>query len=166
VVVGPGRGDDEAVPEPVTVWMVELGRGNPGERKGMLFLDPEAVRFEDDRSGATTRVELATIRRARRNRGSPILLIDHAADGGGTRRLAFYFSQPPPLTPPEPGVAPPPGMGLSSRPVGAFGAMRRTSKRRHMRSNIGYLTTSNAGKREVIEGWVAEIREGIAGTGS
>jgi hypothetical protein len=140
--------------------MVELGRGDPGERKGTLFLDADAVRFEDDRSGAITRVELATIRRAKRNRGSPILLIDHA-DVGGTRKLAFYFSQPPPLAPPEPGAAPPPGMGLSSRPVGAFGAMRRTSKRRHMRSNIGYLTTSNAGKREVIEGWVAEIRAGI-----
>jgi hypothetical protein len=55
-------------------------------------------------------------------------------------------------------------MGLSSRPVGAFGAMRRTSKRRHMRSNIGYLTTSNAGKREMIETWVSEIREGLAGS--
>jgi hypothetical protein len=143
--------------------MVELGRGAPGERKGMLFLDADAVRFEDDRSGAVTRLELATIRRARRNRGSPILLIDQASDGG-TRKLAFYFSQPPPLTPPEPGSAPPPGMGLSSRPVGAFGAMRRTSKRRHMRSNIGYLTTSNAGKREMIETWVSEIREGLAGS--
>ncbi len=149
------------VPVPTTVWMVELGRGNPGERKGMLFLDADAVRFEDDRSGVVTRVELTTIRRARRNRGSPILLIDQAADGG-TRKLAFYFSQPPPLTPPEPGSAPPPGMGLSSRPVGAFGAMRRTSKRRHMRSNIGYLTTSNAGKRNEIEGWVSEIRSGLA----
>jgi hypothetical protein len=142
--------------------MVELGRGAPVERKGTLFLDVDAVRFEDDRSGAVTRVGFASIRRARRNRGSPILLIDHA-DDGGTRKLAFYFSQPPPLTPPEPGVAPPPGMGLSSRPVGAFGALRRTSKRRHMRSNIGYLTTSNAAKRELIEGWLAEIREGIAG---
>jgi len=151
-----------AVPPPTTVWMVELGRGNPGERKGTLFLDPDAVRFEDDGSGATTRVELATILRARRNRGSPILLIDHT-DGGATRKLAFYFSQPPPLAPPEPGAAPPPGMGLSSRPVGAFGAMRRTSKRRHMRSNIGYLTASNTGKREIIERWVAEIREAIAG---
>jgi hypothetical protein len=153
------------VPAPTTVWMVELGRGNPAERKGMLFLDADAVRFEDDRSGAVTRVGLATIRRAKRNRGSPILLIDHAGDGT-IHHLAFYFSQPPPLAPPEPGTAPPPGMGLSSRPVGAFGAMRRTSKRRHMRSNIGYLTTSNAGKREVIEGWVAEIREAIARTGS
>jgi hypothetical protein len=144
------------------VWMVELERGNPGERKGMLFLEDDAVRFEDERSGVVTRVALTTIRRARRNRGSPILLIDHDHDGA-TRKLAFYFSQPPPLAPPEPGAAPPPGMGLSSRPVGAFGAMRRTSKRRHMRSNIGYLTTSNATKREVIEGWVAEIREGIAG---
>jgi hypothetical protein len=162
VVGQAGAGDDGCVPAPTTVWMVELERGNPSERKGTLFLDRDAVRFEDDRSGAVTRVALATIRRARRNRGSPILLIDQT-DDAGTRKLAFYFSQPPPLTPPEPGTAPPPGMGLSSRPVGAFGAMRRTSKRRHMRSNIGYLTTSNASKRELIEGWVAEIREAMAG---
>jgi hypothetical protein len=150
------------VPAPTTVWLVELGRGRPDERKGTLFLDAGALRFEDDRSGTVMRVELSAIRRARRNRGSPILLVDHRADDG-TRHLAFYFSQPPPLTPPEPGSAPPPGMGLSSRPVGAFGAMRRTSKRRHMRSNIGYLTTSNATKREEIEGWVEEIRAGIDG---
>jgi hypothetical protein len=148
------------MPAPTTVWMVELGRGSAAEAKGTLFLDLDAVRFEDERTGTVIRVAFSSIRRARRNRGSPILLIDAHGDGD-SRKLAFYFSQPPPLAPPEPGAATPPGMGLSARPGGAFGAIRRTSKRRHMRTNIGYLTTSNTGKKELIERWLAGIREGI-----
>jgi hypothetical protein len=41
--------------------------------------------------------------------------------------------------------------------MGAFGAMRRSSKRRHMRTNLGYLTTANAGYKQVIQGWVEEL---------
>ena len=71
--------------------------------------------------------------------------------------MAFYFSQPPPLRPPEPGTTSLPGSGLTQRPAGPFGAFRRTSKRRHLRSNVGYLTTVNADHKATIQTWVAEI---------
>ena len=76
---------------------------------------------------------------------------------GDVRRVAFYFSQPPPLRPPEPGSMSLPESGLGGRPAGPFGAFRRTSKRRHMRTNLGYLTTANAGHKAVIQAWVDEI---------
>src|SRR5581483_5465554 len=36
----------DAVPDAVTVWAVELGRGTMRERKGTLSLGPEALAFE------------------------------------------------------------------------------------------------------------------------
>jgi hypothetical protein len=143
------------MPEPVTVWMVELGVG-AAEVRGSLSLEDDGVVFTRDGSGARSRFAFEDVRGAKRVRGSPILLLAHRGDEGA-RKIAFYFSQPPPLEPPEPGAPPPPGMGLTSRPSGAFGAVRRTSKRRHMRSNMGYLTSSNAGKKGLIESWAAEI---------
>ena len=92
----------------------------------------------------------------KRVKGSPILMIAHTADGD-LRRVAFYFSQPPPLRPPEPGSTALPETGLGGRPMGAFGAFRPTSKRRHMRTNLGYLTTTNASHKQAIQEWVAEI---------
>ena len=75
--------------------------------------------------------------------------------------MAFYFSQPPPLRPPEPGSTSLPGRGVEATPMGGFGAIRRSSKRRHMRTNLGYLTTANASYKHVIAEWVAEIGAGI-----
>ena len=92
----------------------------------------------------------------KRVKGSPILMIAHTADGA-SRRVAFYFSQPPPLRPPEPGSTALPESDLGGRPMGAFGAFRRTSKRRHMRTNLAYLTTANASYKQVIQEWVVEI---------
>jgi hypothetical protein len=147
--------------DPETVWMVELGRGDPTDVRGELSLEPEALVFTESGGGPSFRAELGGIRSARRVRGSPILMVvDETASG--TRRTAFYFAQPPPLTPPEPGAEPLPRSGLSARPTGGFGAMRRTSKRRHMRTNIGYLTASSSGKKTLIKRWVAELRAAIA----
>jgi hypothetical protein len=149
------------VPEPETVWMVELGRGEPTEVKGELALEHDALVFtESGTGGASFKAELTRIRSARRVRGSPILMVVDES-GAGVRRTAFYFAQPPPLTPPEPGTEPLPGAGLNARPTAGFGAMRRTSKRRHMRTNIGYLAASSSGKKPVIKRWVAELRAAI-----
>jgi hypothetical protein len=46
---------------------------------------------------------------------------------------------------------------MGQRPAGAFGAFRRSSKRRHMRTNLGYLTTANSNYRATIKQWVEEI---------
>ena len=145
------------MPEDATVWMVRLDRGQVRDDiEGTLVLGDDAVVFTDSRSSAQTRLPLAEMRRPKRVRGSPILMLVHQTETG-IRRTAFYFSQPPPLSPPEPGTTSLPGAGLNSRPAGPFGAFRRTTKRRHMRTNIGYLTTMNANHKPVIDAWVAEI---------
>jgi hypothetical protein len=143
--------------EPATVWMVRLIPGQvEDDVRGTLVLDPEAIVFTEAHSGIEHRIPIEAVRQPRRVRGSPILMIAHSA-GGELRRVAFYFSQPPPLRPPEPGATSLPEAGLGGRPMGAFGAFRRTSKRRHMRTNLGYLTTANAGYKQAIKDWVVEI---------
>ncbi|MGZ5213039.1 MAG: hypothetical protein ACXWEG_01580 [Actinomycetota bacterium] len=143
--------------EATTVWMVRLDRGQvQDDVRGTLVLDPEAVVFTEARSGIEHRIPIRAMRQPKRVKGSPILMIAHTADGE-LRRVAFYFSQPPPLQPPEPGSTTLPEGDLGVRPMGAFGAFRRTSKRRHMRTNLGYLTTANAGYKQVIQEWVVQI---------
>ena len=145
------------MPDDVTVWMVRLDRGQAGtELQGTLMLGDEAVVFTDSRSSAQTRFPISGLRKPKRVRGSPILMLVDQTDSG-PRRTAFYFSQPPPLRGPEPGTTSLPSSGLNSRPMGPLGALRRTSKRRHMRANIGYLTTMNASLKTVVDAWVAEI---------
>lgn len=143
--------------EEVTVWMVRLDRGQAGaDIQGTLVLGDDAVVFTDSHSSTQTRFPLAELRKPKRVRGSPILMLIDQTEAG-IRRTAFYFSQPPPLRPPEPGTTSLPGAGFNSRPMGPFGAFRRTSKRRHMRTNIGYLTTMNTNHKPVIDAWVAQI---------
>jgi hypothetical protein len=145
------------MPGDVTVWMVHLDRGQAGDNiKGTLMLADDAVVFTDPLSSDQTRFPLARLRKPKRVRGSPVLMLVDRTEAG-LRRTAFYFSQPPPLRPPEPGATSLSGAGLSARPMGPFGAMRRSSKRRHMRTNIGYLTTMNANHKPAIDVWVAEI---------
>lgn len=145
------------MPEDVKVWMVRLDRGQAdADIQGTLVMRDDAVVFTDSRSSAQTRFPLVGLRKPKRVRGSPILILVDRSETV-TRRTAFYFSQPPPLRPPEPGTTSLPGAGLNSRPMGPLGAMRRSSKRRHMRTNIGYLTTMNANHKTVIDAWVAEI---------
>jgi hypothetical protein len=147
------------MPEPTTVWMVLLRRGDLGERKGTLRLDEDAVVFEDATVQHERRIGYAQVRRARRVRGSPILIVAHDDDGDAVE-TAFYFTQPPPLRPPAPGEAPSPAaITRGGRALGPFSAMRRTSRRRHMRENVRYLTTQSGSKKPQIEAWVNEIVE-------
>jgi hypothetical protein len=146
-------GDDGAVVEPVTVWRVQLRRGDVGDHEGTLRLDADALVFEDRASQRETRVKFAEIRSARRVRASPILIVAHD-DGGEAAETAFYFSQPPPLDLPAPGST---GASTTGRPLGPFAAMRRTSRRRHQRENVKYLTTNAGGFKATIQAWVDEI---------
>lgn len=143
------------------MWMVRLVPGQAEDDvRGTLVLDPDAVVFTEAHSGIEHRIPIRTVQQPKRVKGSPILMIAHSADGG-LRRVAFYFSQPPPLRPAEPGSTSLPEAGLGGRPMGAFGAFRRTSKRRHMRTNLGYLTTANASFKQEIQEWVEEIASRI-----
>lgn len=139
--------------EPVTVWRVQLHRDDISDREGTLSLDGDALVFDDRATGDTTRMALAGIRSARRVRGSPVLIVSH--DEGGTRaETAFYFTQPPPLEPPPPGSS---GTTSTGRPLGPFAAMRRTSRRRHQRENVKYLTTKAGGTKATIQAWADEL---------
>lgn len=147
-------GEDVPVPLPTTVWMVHLSRGAVNDVRGELSLEDDAVVFTDSRTGTALRIPFGDLGRARRVRGSPVLMVTGRRDGQEIR-IAFYFTQPPPLTSPEAESLP--SAGLQARPMGAFGAFRRTSKRRQMRTNISYLANASTNRRAQIEEWAAEI---------
>src|SRR4029453_278977 len=69
-----------AMPEAVTVWMVELSPGLAGqERRGILSLQPDVIAFVPSDGSEDVRIPLAQVRKARRLRRSK---------GAGARRLA------------------------------------------------------------------------------
>ncbi len=140
--------------EPVTVWRVHLRRGDVRDREGTLRLDDDALVFEDRETAGETRLEISAIRSAKRVKASPILLVAHD-DGGDRIETAFYFSQPPPLE-----TSTGPVGGSSARPaLGPLAAMQRSSKRRHQRENVRYLTARGGNAKQAIQEWVEEIGE-------
>jgi hypothetical protein len=141
------------VVEPVTVWRVQLRRGDVDDREGTLRLEDDALVFEDRASASEIMVPLADIHSARRVKGSPILIVAYD-DAGERAETAYYFSQPPPLEAPPPGSL---GTSSTGRPLGPFAAMRRTSKRRHQRENVKYLATKAGGLKPTIQAWADEI---------
>jgi hypothetical protein len=154
VVAAACAGDDVPVVEPVTVWRVQLRRGDLGEREGTLRLEADGLVFEDRATSHQTRVAFGEIRAARRVRASPVLIVTEQLDGEQRADIAYYFSQPPPLDMPAPGSS---GTTAAGRPLGPFAALRRTSKRRHQRENVKYLTTKAGGLKPVIQAWADEI---------
>jgi hypothetical protein len=135
------------MPASITVWIVPLGRGAPMEGvKGSLTIVEDELRFTPaDDPPAVRRWALAEVTRARRVRGSPVLLVESA---GGTKRVAFYFVQPPPLEVPEP-----------TRPaITPFG---RPSKRRVRRRNATYLGMANRDLRELLREWERRVRAAV-----
>jgi hypothetical protein len=153
VVATACAGDDVAVVEPVTVWRVHLRRGELGEREGTLRLESDGLVFEERATSQQTKVGFADIHGARRVKASPVLIVTEHRDGQRAD-IAYYFSQPPPLDMPAPGSS---GTSAAGRPLGPFAAMRRTSKRRHQRENVKYLTTKAGGLKPVIQAWADEI---------
>ena len=153
MVASPSAGDDGAVVDPATVWRVELRRGDVRDREGVLRLESDALVFEDRASAARHRMAFDHIRAARRVKASPILIVVHDEDGERAE-TAFYFSQPPPLEITDQRSAGTTSMG---RPLGPFAAVRRTSKRRHQRENVKYLSTKAAGLKPTIQSWADEI---------
>ena len=113
----------------MTVWAVELGKDvQPDEIRGTLELATQALLFTpSDDARTPLRFPLSEIRKVRRLRGSPVLMVERTSTSG-TRRTAFYFVQPPPLNA---------ILGTTvERPSGlsAF----RNPKRKARRDNVGY----------------------------
>jgi hypothetical protein len=152
-VVGGAARDDGSVIEPTEVWMVHLRTGaKPAEIRGTLTLSDGGLVFAERRTGADVVFAFDTIERAKRIRGSPVLLVDWLHEGE-KRRTAFYFSQPPPLAP-----AP----GSSSLDVrGPLGPFARTTptKRQVARMNLGYLRSTSVSKKETVRDWVEAVNE-------
>jgi hypothetical protein len=159
VVEDPTADEDELVPESTIVWMVQLGTGiPPTEVRGRLALGETGLEFTAVPPGTDARIEYVEIRKAKRIRGSPVLLVDWKRDGA-RRRTAFYFSQPPPLepVPPSPTVVP-------RGPLGPF--TRATPSRRQVaRMNLGYLRSTSSANKELLRGWERAVRERTNGTG-
>jgi hypothetical protein len=142
------------VPEATTVWAVDLIREPKKDRQGTLSLQPGHLVFEPRAAGTgPLRIPLGSIKRVRRLRGSPVLLVVHDRNGS-TIDTAFYFVQPPPLEP---------VLGQGERPTPlSFG---RASRRRARRQNVGYLGFSNRSKREEIDDWVRAVAEAMREAG-
>lgn len=147
----PAGDEDWAMPEPVTVWAVETHLG-PEERKGTLSLELDVLLFSPASGGHEIRIALSEVEKARRLRGSPVLLIVHR-EGQQVRRTAFYFVQPPPLDAvlgrsPE----------LEARPT----LLPRSTRRRARKQNVGYLGLANREKKPVVREWESAVRDAAA----
>jgi hypothetical protein len=147
--------EDDTMPEAATVWMVELSPGVAArERRGTLSLQPDAIAFEPTDGSEAIRISLSQVQKARRLRGSPVLVVAHDAAGRAVR-TAFYFVQPPPLEDLR-------GEGPEQpAPLG----IRRSSKRRARRRNLDYLGTWNRQLKADIQEWERAIRRAVADRG-
>jgi hypothetical protein len=149
------------VVEPVNVWMVHLSLGKGTklpEVPGTLSLGEQGLEFIEKKTGADVRFDYASIRRAKRLRGSPVLLMDWRQDGE-PRKTAFYFSQPPPLEPVSRSAT-----SLPRGPLGPF-ARATPSKRQVTRMNLGYLRSTANATRKVVQAWAEAVSERVPRTG-
>jgi len=133
--------------------MVHLGPGpSPPEVRGTLTLGEVGLEFVERKTGADVRFDYTAIRRVKRIKGSPVLLMDWRRDDED-RKTAFYFSQPPPLEP----VA----RSATVDPRGPLGHLTRAtpSKRQVTRMNLGYLRSTAVANRKLVRAWVEAVSE-------
>ena len=134
--------------------MVHLGAGRkPLEIRGTLTLGESGLEFVEKKTGADIRFGYGSIRRAKRIRGSPVLIVDWQKDGED-RKTAFYFSQPPPLepVPRSPTIDPPRGL------LGPF-TRATPSKRQVARMNLGYLRSTSVASKGLLRAWADAVTE-------
>lgn len=141
------------VDDRVTVWAVDLGQDAlMQERRGTLSLNEAALCFEPaNEAQPETRITLEGIRKVRRLRGSPVLLVVSAGQDRD-RTTAFYFVQPPPLDAFRRDAVEPRQTGLASL---------RNPKRRARKQNVGYLGMSNKQKKAELVAWERAVREAV-----
>ncbi len=123
--------------EPVTVWGVRLGEYTD-EVRGTLSLDESHLRFEHHKGTKSVSIPIGSIRRTKRVWASPVLIVEFAQEER-VARMAFFFSQPPPL---------------DAEPM--------TRKRRRQRKeNMGFLMRENSVKRLQVKEWRAAIDQAV-----
>jgi hypothetical protein len=152
----PGGDEDGSMPEPTVVWAVETHLG-PEDRRGTLTLERDCLLFLPDSGGREIRIALADVRKARRLRGSPVLMVVHAAEGR-RRRTAFYFVQPPPLE----AMLGHGSLEEQTRPS----LIPRSGRRRARKQNVGYLGTWNRSKKHDLLEWQRAVREALRAAGA
>ncbi len=133
------------------VWAVELIHEAPLEEvEGSLALETDALVFSPKGGSRTTRrIDLASIRKVKRLRGSPVLMVVRD-QRGMPARTAFYFVQPPPLDRPR-----------SERQ--GFGGFPRNPQRKARRQNAGYFGVWNQEKKALIREWERAVRRAMPG---
>ena len=122
----------EDVIAPTTVWAVRIGVSNE-DAEGTLSLEDGHLVFTLEEG--LLDIPLADVRRVRRVRGSPILLVDQE-EGNRVARFAFYFAKPPPLEP-----------------------QGKTTRRKNRRQSMGYLGLANRDKKELVAEWAKAIEQ-------
>ena len=147
--LGERRREDWHVVEPVIVWMVHLGSGTGGSRSRCGAPSPSGtsgLEFVEKKTGADVRFDYASIRRAKRMRGSPVLMVDWRRTASLGRRPSTSPSHPP--------WSRCPGRRRSSR-AGRSGPFTRAtpSKRQVARMNLGYLRSTSAANKDVVKAW-------------
>jgi hypothetical protein len=122
--------------ERTQVWAVRLS-GLQREVKGSIQLEDGSLVFHAADGSPGDRIPATDLRRVRRVRGSPVLVI-HYVTASGDATAAFYFTRPPPVEAPE-GVR----------------------KRKARRQAIHYLEMSNMNKKEEIKNWHQALKEAM-----
>lgn len=122
------------------VWAVRMGAGMDGA-EGTLSLSETHLVFELEEDEASVTIPLTDISKAKRVRGSPILMVDADRDpagSGGPVQFAFYAVEPPRL-----------------HPEG------RTSKGKLRRQSIIYLQSANTRYKDLLAEWERELRAAV-----
>lgn len=133
--------------ESITVWAVDLIRDPKSDVKGTLSLGEGSIDFRADDGGELS-IAFDDVRKVRRLRGSPVLMLVH--DRGGVReRTAFFFVQPPPLDRP------------TTEPT-RVSLIPGSAKRRARRQNVGYLEMGNRARRDTVVAWESKVRAAVA----
>jgi hypothetical protein len=130
----------------VTVWAVDLVRAPKEDTRGTLSVGERAIEFRAAADVELT-IPFAEVRKVRRLRGSPVLMVVHDREGV-RERTAFFFVEPPPLEPPT----------NQPRPSLIPGSPRR----RVRRHNVNYLGLGNRARRELVADWEARVRAAVS----
>jgi hypothetical protein len=129
--------DTAEVPEARTVWAARLGAKDAEEVECLMSLDRGELVFVSEQG--EVRIPGHSIGKARRIRGSPVMLLEYAYQGNDVR-IAVFFVKPPPL----------PGNSGKSR--------RKTRK-----DSVTYLSLRNRNLKYLIDGWVVALGEASKG---
>ena len=139
------------VPAPVTVWAVDVGPASPLEEiKGSLSLTSDALVFTPrDEARPERRIALAEIAKARRLRGSPVLIVVRGTVGEPAADRVL-------LRPAATAGA----TGHAGPPDAVRGGPEHERKVR--RQNVSYLGLWNKEKKALLREWERQVRRAVS----